>query len=116
MAIDVTFSMETITCCHAGCGIVFAIPEYWQVKRRKDHTSWYCPNGHSQSYQGQTEEEKLRGQLAREQERAGIAERDARAKADLLASERRKLKRLRTRAKAGVCPAGCKRHFTNLER
>lgn len=50
-------------CCN--CGIQFAMPSEVQARRREDHKTFYCPSGHGQSYNGKTEEEKLRERNAR---------------------------------------------------
>jgi hypothetical protein len=34
----------------ASCGIKFAVPEYYEQQRRKDHNTFYCPNGHHLHY------------------------------------------------------------------
>ena len=108
MAVDVTVRLETITCCYASCGFLFAVPYGWETSRREDHSQWYCPNGHSQHFPGATEKELALRQLARER-----AEHDQ-TKADR-DSVKRRLKYLRSRVKNGVCPC-CKRTFQNLQR
>jgi len=113
MSISVAVNMTAITCCHSGCGIVFAVPVWWEKCRRGDHKTWYCPNGHDQLFQQETEAEKaqkeaaaLRAKLDQERmaSRTAALERDKAVKAN---------KRLRTRAKFGVCPF-CKRTFKQL--
>lgn len=121
--IDVTLRMTTITCCHAGCGITFAVPDWWNETRREDRSWWYCPNGHSQHFIGETEAEKLRRQVAEKDRLLSVRQTqldDSRKYAETLERSNRSIrahtKRLKTRAAAGICPAGCKRHFTNLQR
>lgn len=111
-----------ITCCHKDCGISFAVPSWWCRGKKQTRSTFFCPNGHSQHFSGETEEEKLR------RERNLLAQRIAQ-KDDEIASQRRmreeaersasafrgQVTRLRNRAKAGLCPC-CNRHFTNLER
>jgi hypothetical protein len=94
-------------CCN--CGVVFAMTEQFYSKRYENKgTSFYCPNGHGQHYVGQTDK-----QLLVEAERRAAqtiqAERDQR-----LAAER-ELKRIRDRARGGVCPC-CNRSFVQLNR
>lgn len=48
--------MNNITCCN--CGIVFAVTEERQADLRETHDTFYCPNGHPQSYKGPTADEK----------------------------------------------------------
>lgn len=109
----VNIETKTITCCAAGCGIPFAVPEHWYDKRREDHTLFYCPNGHSQHFSGATEAEKLRRerdnlkqQMARVEDEKRLAERK-------LAQAVATTKRIKKRASAGNCPC-CKRTFSNM--
>lgn len=104
---------KVLTCCHAGCGIVFAVPRWWEIKRREDHTSFYCPNGHSQSFSRESDEEKFRRerdsarqQLTRVEEEKQAALRDAE-------KARKETKKLKKRAAAGTCPC-CQRSFSNM--
>ena len=52
---------EVETC--ANCGMHFAVPLQYQKDRRRDHKSFYCPNGHSQHYSADNKVEKLNKQL-----------------------------------------------------
>jgi DNA repair exonuclease SbcCD ATPase subunit len=54
-------TMITQTCCN--CHVLFAIPEEMNTARKKDKKSFYCPNGHSQSYIGQPYEKKLEARV-----------------------------------------------------
>lgn len=102
-----------LTCCHRGCGIVFAVPSWWQQKRREDHTSFYCPNGHQQSFSSESDEEKFRRErdIARQQ----LARLEDENRTALAAAEkaRKETKRLKKRAAAGACPC-CHRSFSNM--
>lgn len=40
-----------LTCPHEGCGITFQLTDGYVSRRREDHRSFYCPNGHPKSYQ-----------------------------------------------------------------
>lgn len=53
--------MTLITC--ATCHVPFAIAEDMVGRLRKCHNSFYCPNGHSNVYCGETKEEELEKQL-----------------------------------------------------
>jgi len=101
----------------ANCGVVFAITEEMEDRRRNDHQTLYCPNGHSLSFQGASEAEKkakvekeradrLRALLLAEQDQSRAAQREA---ATAKASE----VRLRWRVGNGVCPC-CQRTFPAL--
>lgn len=110
-----------ITCCHAGCGITFAVPDRWNKCRHDDHEWFYCPNGHRQHYSGDSEEDKLRRERDRLAQR--IAERDdeiARQREARQATERQLsatrgvVTRIKNRVGHGVCPC-CNRTFGNLQ-
>lgn len=99
------------------CGVVFAIPTTLEDRRREDHRTFYCPNGHSMSFQGPTEAEKrakqekqradhLAASLMAQQDQTQAAFREA---AEAKASE----VRLRWRVGNGVCPC-CNRTFAAL--
>lgn len=112
--------METETCCD--CGVLFAMPASLIRNLRKTKRSFFCPNGHSQSYVGKTEAEKLREQLEakeRELERERLRTNAARAEAQMAENSRRVTKghltRVKNRIKHGVCPC-CNRQFKNLQR
>ena len=47
------------TCATEGCGVVFYLTKGYEGRRQKDHKSFYCPNGHSLLYGGETDAEKL---------------------------------------------------------
>lgn len=111
-------SLSTITC--AKCGVLFAMPETWEAHFRETHKEFFCPSGHGNFYPQETEAEKLRKQLAREQSR--IEHRDA--EIIDLKEQRAKLRHQRdgmkgayrkvaVRVKNGVCPC-CKRTFSCL--
>jgi hypothetical protein len=94
------------------CDVMFAVTVEFNERRLADKANFYCPNGHTASYQEseadclRRERDNLQQQMARvEDERAeAIA---ARQKAE------RELKRTQTRAGAGVCPC-CNRSFRSL--
>lgn len=111
IAIAHTVTMEDLEC--SSCGIIFALPVFFEKKRRDDHATFYCPNGHTQYFPHESDAEKNARLLREEQERhkrtlarVNIAE----AKA---AEETAKNVRLQKRVKAGVCPC-CKRTFKQL--
>jgi hypothetical protein len=99
-------SLITEVCCN--CGVAFAMPQDMQERRKKDHQSFYCPVGHPQAYLEEHETEKLKKQvekLQKEKEWGVQALKHANEDAN---KAQKALKRLRTRAQAGVCPC-CKR-------
>lgn len=108
------------SCCT--CSIKFAVPADFDEERRTDHKSFWCPAGHSQSYTGKTEAQKLRDRLEAEERKAAslLAQRDqAIAEADHQAAVARGYKgalaKTKKRIGRGVCPC-CNRHFADVER
>lgn len=94
------------------CGIVFGMPTAFQETRKLDKSSFYCPNGHGQSYTRTTEQD-LRRQI--EQARNDTAywrERYAEEQRSLRATKGH-LTRTKKRLAAGVCPY-CHRNFVAL--
>src|SRR5882757_1310386 len=61
--LDISISMRALTCCHGDCGMTFAVPLWWEQGRRQTKSLWYCPNGHSQSFTGDNEAERLKKEL-----------------------------------------------------
>lgn len=109
MSVYTSVSLEVQTCI--ACGVYFGVPKQLDYQLRQNHKSFYCPNGHPQSYCGESEAEKLRRELKRkEQEVADQVRAKLQAQSELQAAER-KLKRV---AK-GVCPC-CNRSFANLHK
>lgn len=115
-----TTTFEVDTC--AECAIQFAYPTKFQQERRKDHRTFYCPNGHPLVFKAETEEERLKKEL----DRARAATADWRAEAARVEAEREREKRAhaatkgvltktRARISNGVCP-DCNRTFVNLQR
>lgn len=104
-----TVTMVTDTCCN--CGVLFAMTEDYQRKRRNERDSFYCPNGHGQHYTGPTDTDRLKQAVAREtalQDQLGAAVREAE-------QTRATLLRDRQRFANGACPC-CNRYFDNVRR
>ena len=104
-----TFHIETCP----ECGIRFGIPDAFERHRRKDHNTFFCPNGHSQYYAGQSEAEQLRAENQRlKSSNAYLTEgrdhyqRSARA-------YRGQVTKIKNRVGKGVCPC-CNRTFADL--
>jgi len=51
-------NITEITCFN--CGVVFWLTSEHQKKLVRCHNAFYCPNGHSQSYAGETDRQKLK--------------------------------------------------------
>lgn len=51
--------VESYTTIHCGeCGVPFALNDDFIRERRKDHRTWYCPNGHERWYPEKNETEQ----------------------------------------------------------
>ena len=104
--VQVTYITET--CC--SCGVEFAMTQSFFAERQSDKDSFYCPNGHSQSYTG----ESYRKQIARlEAEKIALQSRIASTKAEAaseIAKAQAATKRMVKRAAATMCPF-CHRTF-----
>lgn len=119
-----TVTTETLsvhTC--ANCGVTYGMTAGYEDRRREDHQSWYCPNGHSQWYPQKSDLDKAKEKAAQLERNLAYARDHAAAesaRADQASASLRTTKghltRLRKRAVAGTCPFGCGRHFENLER
>ena len=121
-----TVQMSFVTCCR--CGIIFGMPDHVAASRRHDHENFYCPNGHSQHFVGQSNEEKLQTQvqqlekdkqnLVKQREWAEKLAREAADDAKVARSHAKHVvtisRKLRARLKTGFCPC-CDAKFDNLE-
>jgi hypothetical protein len=114
------------TCCT--CGVVFGMPKaLWKTCRNEKQT-FYCPNGHGQSYK-QSEADRLKAQLLKAEQAAEAArltaERERRWRHEAydqarhlerrVAAQRGVTTRMKNRVANGVCPC-CNRTFANLAR
>lgn len=118
-ALHFSTHMEQCTC--ATCGIAFALPASFMGALRNNKKEFFCPNGHSLSF-NEREVDRLQREkekLARELEIAKVERDAARKLRDENAAKAEKastsLRRLKARVGAGACP-GCKRSFPNLRR
>ena len=98
----------------ANCGTPFAMGSELETNRRRDHDSFYCPNGHRLSFRAESDIERANRLLKWERDRAAalMAERDG-AQASLRTTKGH-VTRLRKRAASGECPYGCGRRFAGL--
>lgn len=110
-------------CCV--CGVVFAVGKKFDQRRQEDKQTFYCPNGHGQSYKGPTAEQQAKAaRKEAEKYKRMYQSADARASAaydQAAAAERSRAAqkgantKLRKRIGAGVCPC-CNRTFQDLGR
>jgi hypothetical protein len=119
-----TTTFNTETCCHAGCGVMFAMGVDFMRRKRDDHTAFYCPSGHQMFYRGNSDLENTRAALDRANRATANARESRNAARQIAATERRSaaaykghLTRMRNRVAKGLCPQpGCKRSFTSLHK
>ena len=114
-AISVLKTFTVGTC--VSCGVDFAMTDDLIRARRRDGKTFWCPNGHPQSY---TETDATRLKKAQQElERARATQthlRDQRDAAERSASAYKgQVTRIKKRVGNGVCPC-CNRSFANLGR
>lgn len=117
-----TKTYTVMECGKAGCGISFALADEFIAARRKDHATFFCPNGHQRYFPQDNEAEKLRKQVEREKENARFwrdrnqdSAEEARHQAARANGYKGALTKTKKRISKGACPC-CNRHFTNVER
>lgn len=113
--------LETLTC--GECGIQFAVPEAWIVRKRRGEEpdrGFHCPAGHSRTFTGETEAERLQRELdAQKRTTKWTEERleSVRKERDHQEQRARALRGVVTKVKKrvghGVCPC-CNRTFQQL--
>lgn len=118
MALLVTTTLSTITCCQ--CSMLFGVPARFETDRRRDHKDFFCPAGHRQHYPQRSDLEIARDEAARakhaaEQASARAAEeRNRREGAERQLRARKAVAtRLRNKIAAGRCPC-CSHQFKDL--
>lgn len=114
LGIQTQLDFVTEECCT--CHVLFAMTRaHYNRVFNKKHTKFYCPNGHEQWYEGQTEAEKLREQL-KAQEAETERQRQLRVDAERRAvAQRGVVTRLKKRVNHGVCPH-CARTVSQMAR
>jgi hypothetical protein len=109
--------IETFTVCNCcNCGVDFAMTDAFIQNRKNDRKSWYCPNGHSQWFPGETASDKaqrLAGQLDMERTRRQQAEMDVDYARRARKAVSTRLRKVKVRVGHGVCPC-CTRTFKQL--
>lgn len=103
--------MKTTNCY--SCGISFGMPDDYYDYRLQDHRTFWCPNGHSQSFLAESEAAKYK-RLYENQVAASNSER-VKLEAERRAKEKaqKALAVHKTRSAAGVCPC-CNRTVSQL--
>lgn len=109
-------TLEVEVC--ATCGVLFAAPKPLLDACRFDGDAFFCPNGHSLTYNSrqsklETELKQTKDRLARERASSDQLQASLSATRGVVTKQRKKLEKV----VAGVCPVdGCKRHFKDLRR
>lgn len=109
ISINTNIELGVVECC--ACGIAFGISSLRLRTLKKDHETFYCPNGHKQWFPAETEEEKLKKELKKKEQELAEKVIQSLQLENKLSDANRKLKRV---AK-GVCPC-CNRSFQNLKK
>jgi hypothetical protein len=111
-------TLVTEVCC--SCGLRFAFPASFQKQRKEDRRTFHCPNGHSQSYTGKTEAEKLREELESEKRRHEYASAEVERLKEIRihierqhAAAKGRITKLKNSVAAGTCPC-CKKYVPML--
>lgn len=111
--VDLHADMVTISC--QTCGLYFMVPSALHKRWRRDHSNFYCPNGHGLAFRAESDVERLRKENERLRKEKEWAEQAAKRANEASTDASEQLSRLRKRAKHGVCPC-CKRTFQQLAR
>lgn len=113
VALAVNLRLETDECCI--CGVTWAWPAYMRRQALESSERWfYCPNGHKQHF-SKSEIDRLREKLT-EQTRIATEQAERALKAERAKKlTALKLRNLKKRAAAGVCPC-CHRTFSQVAR
>lgn len=111
--VQITASLIIEDCCI--CGAAIALSPSQKPLLRKNHTTFYCPNGHHNYWPQETEEERLRKELSLTQERVNRLRAEADGLLTALAKTKKEKTALVKRIGAGVCPH-CHRTFQQVAR
>lgn len=117
-----TINIDSAYCGADGCDALVIMPATMMQEFRDNHNRWYCYRGHPRCFLGESEEEKLKDQLAAKEKQLQreIKRKEWAQQAEKKAEYQRRaakglLTKARNRIKNGVCPC-CNRTFKNLAR
>lgn len=111
--LNVQTQLKPVNCY--SCGTTFGMESGFYADRLRDHKNFYCPNGHSQHFIGETEAERLQKQLDRERNRVDFYKRESESQKRSRAAMKGQLTKTKNRIAKGVCPC-CNRQFSDLHR
>jgi hypothetical protein len=106
-------TIHTLQC--ADCTMTFGVPRRFEEDRRKDHKTFFCPNGHTNVFSGESENEKMRRERDIARQQVARAEEDAARARRAAINAQKETKRLKKRAAAGTCPC-CQRTVLQMAR
>lgn len=116
-ALEVQVTLTEISC--GSCGGTYAINEKYRQTQYEQGGTWTCPYcQRGWGYAGNSENSKLKRELAAEKERKERALADANSLRSSLTAQRAQTTRARNqlhRVKHGTCPC-CQRSFQNLRK
>lgn len=115
MTITIQTSFTIIYCCN--CGAAFAVPDNVHLAWHEKGASFFCPNGHAQSYT-ESMKKKLDRALKDRDRFQGYYNQETdshRHTKKRLAATQGVVTRTKKRVSKGVCPC-CNRHFKDLHR
>ncbi len=108
-----TFEIEFIQIECADCNQSFAITKTLWKRRKEDHKTFYCPDGHSNYYPQKTELEKTKEELYRAQRSRDWYESLAAERRRSMSSLKGQITKTKNKLVKGNCPE-CDEHFEDL--
>lgn len=112
-----TQQFSEMTC--GECGVVFAIETWLMDKWVNEKHGFYCPNGHSRRFIGETDAERIKREMTSQVEAARREAEWARVRANKAENMARAAKgqitKLKRRVNCGVCPH-CQRTVSQMAR
>jgi hypothetical protein len=109
----VTETIHTLQCAY--CTMTFGVPRRFEEDRRNDHKRFFCPNGHTNVFNVESDEEKFRRERDIARQQVARAEEDAARARRATINAQKETKRLKKRAAAGTCPC-CQRTVLQMAR
>lgn len=115
--IELTNTYTMVVCADDRCDMTIVLDRGFVRKRKDDHRTFYCPNGHSNYWPQESDEEKLQKKVKNLEDRTRWQADQMQAARNDAAHERRRraaaqgqLTKIKNRITNGVCPVpGCKR-------
>ncbi len=109
------YSEQLELMCHCCvCGVPIVVPNIINTKRRENGASFWCVNGHPQSFT-ESEVANLRQQLEREKKAHSWTKQGLEKERNSNAGLRGEITKVKNRVGNGVCPC-CNRSFSNVRR